>query len=253
MELKNQLFYESVRLFFGPFFTWHFRVKGEGMDNVPAEGGALLVCNHRSLLDPAMLAWEVDRFVNFAAGSYSFKIPGSAQLYSAMGAFPISIGGGKSSSQGMNQALELLRGGELVAIFPEGVESFVNPDRVKRIAQFKTGFVRLALEARVPIIPAAVVALEERKLPRLPGFLVEPFFPHEKAAEGMAFVSYRHVRVRIGRPLSLEGLFGDEPTKMELDRVSGRIRRIVEKLYNGDDLGRFIYGDKPFDLMHDRV
>ncbi len=85
MELKNQLFYESVRLFFGPFFTWHFRVKGEGMDNVPAEGGALLVCNHRSLLDPAMLAWEVDRFVNFAAASFSFKVPGSAQLYKALG------------------------------------------------------------------------------------------------------------------------------------------------------------------------
>ncbi len=153
----------------------------------------------------------------------------------------------------MNMALELLRDGEVVAIFPEGVESFVSPDRVKKITHFKTGFVRLALQARVPIIPAAVVALEERKLPRLPGFLVQPFFPHEKAAEGMAFVSYRHVRVRIGRPLSLEALFGEAPTKMELDRVSGRIRRVVEKLYNGDDLDRLIYGDQPFDIMHDRV
>ncbi len=58
------------------------------MDNVPAEGGALLVCNHRSLLDPAMLAWEVDRFVNFAAASFSFKVPGSAQLYKAAGLSP---------------------------------------------------------------------------------------------------------------------------------------------------------------------
>ncbi len=253
MELKNKLFYESMRLFAGPYLSWHFRVKGEGMENVPEQGGALIVCNHRSLLDPAMLAWEVERFVNFAAASYSFKIPGSAQLYSWAGAFPISISGGNSSSQGMNQALELLKEGEVVAIFPEGVESFVNPDRVKKISEFKTGFVRLAWEARVPIIPAAVAAQEERKLPRLPGFVVAPFFPHEKASEGMAFVSYRHVRVRIGKPLDLGPIYDDEPTKLDIDRISGRIRRIVEKLYNGEDLDRFVYGDQPFDVLRDRV
>lgn len=253
MELKNKLFYESLRLFGGPFFSWHFRVKGEGTENVPAEGGALIVCNHRSLLDPPMLAWEVDRFVNFAAASYSFKIPGSAQLYRWAGAFPISISGGAASGSGMNRALELLKQGELVAIFPEGVESFVNPDRVKRIAEFKTGFVRLAWEARVPIIPAAVAAQEERKLPRLPGFLVEPFFPHEKASEGMAFISYRRVRVRVGKPLDLSPIYDGEPTKLDIDRISGRIRRIVEKLYNGEDLDRFIYGDRPFDVLRERV
>jgi 1-acyl-sn-glycerol-3-phosphate acyltransferase len=253
MGLKNKLCYEAARLCVGPFFSWHYRVKGEGTENVPEEGGALIVCNHRSLLDPALLMWEVDRFINFAAASYSFKIPGSAQLYSMMGAFPISISGGEGAERGLKKALDLLKGGELVAIFPEGVESFVNPDRVRKIHEFKTGFVRVAWEARVPIIPAAVAALEERKLPRIPGFLVEPFFPHEKAGEGMAFITYRHARVRIGKPLSLEELYDREPTKLEIDRISGKIRRIVEKLFNGEDLDRFMYGEEPFDLLRDRV
>jgi 1-acyl-sn-glycerol-3-phosphate acyltransferase len=253
MELKNMLFYEFMRLTVGPFFTWHFRLKCEGRDNIPDEGGALIICNHRSLLDPPILVWEVDRFINFAAAAFSFSIPGSAQLYRWAGGFPLTIGGGKESQEQLENALSLLRRGELVGIFPEGVESFTNPHRVNRITQFKTGFVRLAWEARVPIIPVAIAALEERHLPRIPGPIVKKFFPHPKADEGMAFISYRHARVRIGKPIDLGPLYDKAMTKVDFDRISGRLRRIVIKLYNGEDLDRFVYGTRPFDINKDRV
>ncbi|MDY6796085.1 MAG: lysophospholipid acyltransferase family protein [Actinomycetota bacterium] len=253
MELKNKLFYEFMRLTFGPMFTWHFRLKCDGADNVPEVGGAILVCNHRSLLDPPILVWEVDRYINFAAAAFSFQIPGSAQLYRWAGGFPLSIEGGKESDQQLEYALKLLEEGELVGIFPEGVESFTNPHRVNRITQFKTGFVRLAWEAGVPIIPAAIAALEEHHMPSIPGPIVKRFFPHEKAGKGMAFIAYKHVRVRIGRPVDLGTLYDQALTKVEFDRISGRIRRIVIKLYNGEDLDRFLYGTKPFDIIKDRV
>ena len=59
--------------------------------------------------------------------------------------------------------------------------------------------------------------------------------------------------MRVGKPLDLSPIYDGEPTKLDIDRISGRIRRIVEKLYNGEDLDRFVYGDRPFDVLRERV
>ncbi len=253
MEINNMLFYEFARLAVGPLIEWHYGIKAEGKDNVPEEGAALVVCNHRSLLDPLVVGYSIDRFINFAAAAYSFKMPIVKQLYSWAGAFPLSIYGGEESDKNISKAKELLRKGELVGIFPEGVQSFFNPHRVTRIAAFKTGFVKLALEERVPVIPCAVVAEEEKELPKIPGFLVKSYVKLPHADQGIRFITYKGITCRIGRPVDLSPYFDEQPTKALIDRIAGRIRRIVIKLYNGEDLERFLTGEKAFDFARDPV
>lgn len=253
MEMKNMLFYEAVRLIIGPIIDWHYRVDVEGRENVPEEGAALIVSNHRSLLDPVMVGFSVDRFVNFAAAAYSFKMPLVKQLYTWAGSFPLSIYGGEDSDHDISRAHTLLENGELVGIFPEGVQSFFNPNRVTRIASFKTGFAKLALETRVPIIPCVVIADEERELPKIPGFMVSAYVKLPNAKEGIRFITYRDVTCRIGRPIDLSPFYDEEPTKALIDRIAGRIRRIIIKLYDGESLDRHLTGETPFDFVSDSV
>jgi len=253
MEMKNMLFYEAVRLIVGPIIDWHYRVDVEGRENVPEEGAALIVSNHRSLLDPVMIGFSVDRFVNFAAAAYSFKMPIVKQLYTWAGSFPLSIYGGEDSDKDISRAHTLLNNGELVGIFPEGVQSFFNPNRVTRIATFKTGFAKLALETKVPVIPCVVIAEEERELPKIPGFMVSAYVNLPNAKEGIRFITYRDVTCRIGRPIDLSPFYDEEPTKALIDRIAGRIRRIIIKLYDGEGLDRFLTGETPFDFVSDSV
>lgn len=253
MELNNMLFYESVRLFVGPLLSFHYRIKSEGGYNVPDEGAGLVVSNHRCLLDPFVLGYSVSRFINFAAAAYSWDIPGSKQLYQWAGAFPLSITGGSDSDKQLSRADELLQQGELVGIFPEGIESFMNPERVSKIASFKTGFVKIALENRVPVIPAAVVSMEEKLLPKIPGSLVSAFVRHPRAKEGIRFITYKRVMCRIGMPIDLSPFYDEPMTKSLIDHVAGRVRRIVIKLYNGEDLDRFMTGETPFDFANELV
>ena len=66
-------------------------------------------------------------------------------------------------------------------------------------------------------------------------------------------VTYRHVTCRIGRPLDLSGYYEEQLTKDLIDHVSAKIRRIVIKLYDGEDLDRFLTGEKPFDFAKGQV
>lgn len=253
MEMKNMLFYEAVRMLVGPVVDWHYHIRVEGNENVPEAGAALVVCNHRSLMDPVVVGFSIDRFVNFAAAAYSFKMPIVKQLYSWAGAFPLSIYGGEESDKNIERANKLLKDGELVAIFPEGVQSFFNPHRVTKIATFKTGFAKLALEARVPIIPCTVIAEEERELPKIPGFMVSSYVKLPNAGEGIRFITYKGITCRIGRLIDLSPFYDEPYTKALIDRIAGRIRRIVIKLYDGEDLDRYLTGEKPFDFVADKV
>ncbi len=254
MNVYQMLAYESMRTFFGPWLSLAFRIHSEGAENVPQDGGALLICNHRSILDPLALMTEIERYIHFVAGSHGFVVPMVKTFYNMTGMVRLSLKGGAGSAKGIDEAVDLLQSGELVGIFPEGIESFMRPDRSSRISYFRTGFARVALEAGTPIIPAAVIPREEVKLPPIPGKLVSTYVQHPAAEEGaLRFMLYRKVLVRVGKPIDLSGFAGKQLTKSSIDMLSGKLRRIIIKLYNGEDLDRFLYGKTPFDVYTDRV
>ena len=254
MNVYQMLAYESMRTFFGPWLTFAFRIRTEGAENIPKDTGALLICNHRSILDPVALMTEVDCYIHFVAGSHGFVVPMVKTFYHMTGMVRLSLKGGSRSGRGLDEAVQLMKDGEIVGIFPEGIESFMRPDKSSKISYFRTGFARMALEAGVPIIPAAVVPTEEVKLPAIPGRIVSSYVDHPAAKEGsMRFMLYRRVLVRIGQPIDLSGFLAEPLTKTSIDTLSGKLRRIVIKLYNGEDLERFLTGELPFDIYTDRV
>ncbi len=254
MEVGSMLTYEALRLLLGPLYSLHLRMRVEGAENVPEEGGALIVSNHRSYADPIVIALGIERFVNFAAGSHLYLVPGSRHIFNLIGFFKMDIYGGEGGDASLSEGARLLRGGELVGIFPEGIESFMHVYSASRIAAFKTGFVKLALENKVPVIPVAIAASEEKQmLPRLPGALVSAFVKHPDAGKGIELITYRHVTLRVGRPVDLAPFYGQEETKSVIDEVAAKIRRIVTRLYDGDDLDRYMHGTEPFDFAADRV
>ncbi|MHB8896059.1 MAG: lysophospholipid acyltransferase family protein [Candidatus Geothermincolia bacterium] len=254
MDISSMLFYEGLRVFLGPLYSMHLRMRAEGADNVPQEGGAIIVSNHRSYADPLVIGYCVDRFVNFAAGSHLYLVPGSEHLFRLVGFFKMNIYGGDAGDASLSEGAQLLRNGELIGIFPEGIESFMHVYSASKIATFKTGFAKLALENKVPIIPVAIAASEEKQmLPKLPGKLVSGFVKHPDAKNGIELITYRHVTCRIGKPLDLSPFYGEEETKNVIDEIAGKVRRVITKLYDGEDLDRFMTGDEPFNFARDRV
>jgi 1-acyl-sn-glycerol-3-phosphate acyltransferase len=132
------------------------RLKVVGRENIPLEGGALLVANHRSYLDPPLVALAVKkRPVFFMAKSELFEMPILSTLIKHWGnAFPVRRG--KPDIKALKTALEILKGGELVCIFPEGQRApagkFLRP-------KWGTGMV--ALKAKVPIVPCLIEGSEK--------------------------------------------------------------------------------------------
>jgi len=254
MNVYQCLTYETIRLFVSPVYSTLMRMKIDGARNIPAEGGALIVCNHRNpIFDPMSIACCVERPVNFIAASVAFKLPGISQLFRAIGATQMDVFGGRKSEEDMDNAVQLLQEGELVGVFPEGVHTIAHLNSVAKIRNFRTGFARIALRARVPIIPATVIGMGERNLPRIPPALVKPLFDHPEFQDGVRWTYYRRVRVRVGRPVYLDSFYDEDLSKELIDQLSGKIRRIVIKLYDGDDLDRFLTGETPFDIFTDRV
>jgi 1-acyl-sn-glycerol-3-phosphate acyltransferase len=127
------------------------RFNSKGVENIPREGGAILAMNHIGYLDFALIgtcALPVKRYVRFMAKRELFdnKIVGPL----LRGMHHISVDR-LSGSASFVAALRALKSGEIVGIFPEGTISVSF-----ELKEFKSGAVRLAIGADVPVIPVAV-------------------------------------------------------------------------------------------------
>jgi 1-acyl-sn-glycerol-3-phosphate acyltransferase len=140
-----------------------FRFRSTGEENIPPEGGFVLSANHMSNLDPWPLGIPLypDRQLRFMAKSEMYKPPLKWVLEPA-GAFPVRRGMG--DEEAMQKAVELARSGEVVAIFPEGTRR--NKGRIKKAlkknlrAKPRSGAARVAIQAGVPLVPAAIGGTE---------------------------------------------------------------------------------------------
>ena len=127
---------------------WRPRVAG--LAHVPA-GGAILCGNHLSVADELFLAAVVPRHIAFWAKAEYFRSGLSRRIVHGMGAIPVERAGGRAVLSAFDAAVPVLRGGGLVAVFPEGTRS---PDG--RLYRGRTGAVRLAVQAGVPIVPVGI-------------------------------------------------------------------------------------------------
>ena len=133
-----------------------YRVRATGLDNIPDEGPALLVCNHVSYMDALILMGSVRRPVRFVMYYKIFRIPVLSFVFRTAKAIPIA--GAKEDPPLLARAFDAidaaLAEGELVCVFPEGGLSADG-----EIAAFRSGVEKILARRPVPVIPLALRGL----------------------------------------------------------------------------------------------
>jgi 1-acyl-sn-glycerol-3-phosphate acyltransferase len=149
----NPFVYWIVRALFQPFFHIYFRMSRIGRDHIPTEGPVIFAANHRSFLDPFVIATMSRRPLYYVAKKELFASRLTAWFLNSLGAFPIDRG--NADEDAMSTAREILERGDAVLIFPEGTRI-----RPGTLGTPKRGVGRLALETGAPVVPVAVIGTE---------------------------------------------------------------------------------------------
>ncbi|MGI8679115.1 MAG: lysophospholipid acyltransferase family protein [Jatrophihabitans sp.] len=172
---------------FKPLYERWFRVEVNGVENIPADGPALLVANHAgglwaldAIMTTVAVHTETGRFLRPLGADLVFRTPGLSTLARKTG----------STLACDADAERLLGAGELVGVWPEGYRGIGKPFRERyKLQRFgRGGFVQAAITAGVPIIPVSIVGAEEihpvlgnaktlARLFGLPYFPLTPTFP----------------------------------------------------------------------------
>jgi glycerol-3-phosphate dehydrogenase (NAD(P)+) len=150
----NLLIYGFVRVTFQAFFLIYFRMKRIGREHIPKRGPVIIASNHRSFLDPFVIACMARRPMYYVAKKEIFEYNRLlAWTLGALGAFPVDRGAG--DAEFIDTAKAILARGDIVLIFPEGTRT-----RPGALGSPKRGVGRLALETGVPVVPIAVIGTE---------------------------------------------------------------------------------------------
>ena len=131
-----------------PFLYLLWRVTVEGREHVPTAGPVILAANHQSFCDSFFLPLVIRRKVTYVAKAEYFDSWKTAWFFRAAGQIPMNRSGGDASQRALDTASEVLRGGGVLAIYPEGTRA---PDA--RLHKGKTGVARLSLGCNVPVVP----------------------------------------------------------------------------------------------------
>ncbi|MFM5967535.1 MAG: lysophospholipid acyltransferase family protein [Micrococcales bacterium] len=199
-------------LVLGPLLKLLFRPWVRGAENIPSSGAAILASNHLSFSDSIFLPLSVRRPVVFLAKSEYFTgkgIKGALVrwFFKSTGQLPIDRSGGKASEASLNTGLGVLAQGLVLGIYPEGTRS---PDG--RLYRGRTGIARMVLEAKVPVIPVAMIDTEK----------VQPI--------GKRLPRIRRVGIVIGEPLDFSRFDGMEGDRVVLRAVTDEIMYELKKL-----------------------
>lgn len=141
---------DFVRTLVGFFSRILWKIEFEGVENIPTAGGVIVAANHQTYIDPFWISVAIKRPTRYLAWSVAFNWPLVGRCLTLFGAWPLQVEGSDPSA--IRRTLQWLRNGGAVVIFPEGARSTSSGE----MDRFKGGAVRLALEAKVPILPVTV-------------------------------------------------------------------------------------------------
>src|ERR1700728_4393509 len=200
----NPLVYWIVRSMFQPFFHIYFRMSRIGREHIPGDGPVIVAANHRSFLDPFVIATMARRPMYYVAKQELFANRFQAWILNALGAFPVARGTGDTDM--IDTAKAILARGDIVLIFPEGTRT-----RPGSLGTPKRGVGRLALETGAPVVPVAVIGTEAIRK----GVLIRP----------------HKVRIRAGRALRFPTV--EQPSPALAGAVTDRIWPCVMLQWEG--------------------
>ncbi|MEU1538670.1 lysophospholipid acyltransferase family protein [Actinacidiphila glaucinigra] len=156
----------------GPLLRVLFRPRIEGMENIPEEGAAIVAGNHLSFSDHFLMPAILPRRITFLAKAEYFTGTGlkgrlTAAFFHSIGQIPVDRSGGKAGESAIREGMKVLGKGELLGIYPEGTRSHDG-----RLYKGKVGVATMAIRAKVPVVPCAMIGTYEiqpagRRLPRI--------------------------------------------------------------------------------------
>ncbi|MFF7144029.1 lysophospholipid acyltransferase family protein [Streptomyces nodosus] len=216
------MFYQLLKhIVLGPWLRLVFRPRIEGLARVPAHGPAIIAGNHLSFADHFLMPAILKRRITFLAKAEYFTGPGlkgrlTAAFFRNAGQIPVDRSSKDAGQAAIREGLGVLRKGELLGIYPEGTRS---PDG--RLYRGKVGVAVLALEARVPVIPCAMIGTFEAQPP------------------GQVLPRVRPVVIRFGEPLEFSRYAGMEKEKAVLRAVTDEIMYAVLSLSGQEYVDRY--------------
>lgn len=201
-------FFEGLnRIYVKIWFRW----SSNGPAPLPEQGGAIIVANHTSPLDPHALQCGTDRLIVFLVAREYYEVRGLKGIFRLLRYIPVNRTGRDIAAT--KAALRALEHGEVLGIFPEGR---INPTG-EGLLDPQQGVAMIALRRRVPVIPAFIEGTPRGTT------MVRSFFQRSK------------IRVTYGRPIDLSKFYGRERDREVLAEVSGLFMSALAQLGGVED------------------
>ena len=205
------MFYRITKWLLAPVLRWYFGLEVEGEENVPRRGPVILASNHGSSFDSWLVPLALRRRVTYVARDEYFDRWYTAWLFRAWGQIPLRPDGRPASEAALRSALDVLEGGGVFGIYPEGSPS---PDG--RLYKGHVGVARVAIRSGAPVVPVGIRgSFEAARRGRIP--------------------RRGQVTIRFGRPLDLRAHARSEGERLALraatDEVVFEIRELTGQTY----------------------
>lgn len=171
--------YRAIKAVLGGVMNKAYRIRIEGLDNVPDQGSAILAANHISFLDSFFIPLAVPRRVTYLAKAEYWDSWKTRWFFDLVGQIPVRRGDSAKANAALEAGRRVLNRGGLLGIYPEGTRS---PDG--QCYRGKTGVARMAIDTRSPVIPVGLIGTreimsKESKLPKARGDVTVRFgTPH---------------------------------------------------------------------------
>ena len=188
-----------------------WRVRVSGQLPIPDGQGAVIVCNHRSPIDPTLIVLTTTRVVQWMVAKEYYQHPLLAWFFRTCNAIPVSRGGVDTSAT--KAAIRSAQNGGLVGLFPEG--RINTTDRLLRPA--RPGAALIALKARVPVVPCYVSGS-----------------PYDGTMWGCLLMPAK-ARLEVGRPIDISRFYGRETEREVLEDLTRQFLVEVARLAGQPD------------------
>ena len=182
------MFYKILKVIFRFTFNLLFLPKVIGAENVPKEGAMIMAANHMSNWDPPILGTYLPRTVGYMAKEELFKPAIAGAIIKSLNAFPVKRGA--SDRGAIKMALNILKKGLCLGIFPEGTRS-----RDGKLHKAQAGVSLIAAMSKAPVVPTALIGTnkiwsKEEKFPQLTIVFGEPIYYEGKSNDKAALEEF---------------------------------------------------------------
>lgn len=170
--LRETGFHKFVVAVLRYIFNLFMVIEVRGLSHLPAQGGVVLCANHTNNFDIFPLQLALPRMLFYMGKAELFKQGFIHYAFRNLGAFPVHRGA--RDEWALRHARRILDAGQVLAMFPEGTRN-----RGKGLQVAKTGAARLAIESGCPIVPVAIVGIQDlfRHFPRRAHIVIEVCAP----------------------------------------------------------------------------